>query len=70
MLFKEVKLCDKESRDFCSSIEHQTSMGSKKNLKTENATNNYFHIDQLSSNNSGAFYSFAKKTFGSSTRVQ
>ncbi len=35
-LFKEVKLCDKEPCDFCSSIEEQTSKGSKmtKTLKT------------------------------------
>ena len=71
-LFKEVKLCDKEPCDFCRSIEEPTSKGSKmtKTLKTKNATNNFFHIDKPSSDNSGAFYSFAKKKFGSTTRVQ
>jgi hypothetical protein len=68
-LFKEVKLCDKELCDFCSSIEEQTSKGSKmtKTLKTENATNNFLPIDKPSSDNSGAFYSFAKKKFASTT---
>ena len=67
-LYQTVKLCDREECGMCCQLKENLvgvhGQHLRKVLASDCVENSYFHIDKPSSDNSHAFFAFAKETFG------
>lgn len=69
-LFKNCRLCTSSECGFCTQVREQDQKHMRALLLSKEAAHHHFPVDKPSSDNSKAFWSFAKKKFGRGVKVQ